>query len=39
MAQYELSRGVTQICPAGMTLTEEQLTKICQVAAAHRAAR
>ena len=28
MAQYELSRGVTQICPAGMTLTEEQLTKI-----------
>ena len=38
MAQYELSRGVTQICPAGMTLTEEQLTKICQVAAAHRAA-
>ena len=38
MAEYELSRGVTQICPAGMTLLEEQLTKICQVAAAHRAA-
>ncbi|MEQ2455371.1 N-acetylglucosamine-6-phosphate deacetylase [Flavonifractor hominis] len=36
MAQYELSRGVTQICPAGMTLSEEQLTKVCQVAAAHR---
>ena len=39
MAQYELSRGVTQICPAGMTLLEEQLTKVCQTAAAHRAAR
>ena len=38
MAQYELSRGVTQICPAGMTLPEEQLTRVCQVAAAHRAA-
>ena len=38
MAEYELFRGVTQICPAGMTLLEEQLTKICQVAAAHRAA-
>ena len=37
MAAYELSRGVTQICPAGMTLAEEQLVKICQVAAAHRA--
>ena len=38
MAEYELSRGVTQICPAGMTLLEDQLVKICQVAAAHRAA-
>jgi N-acetylglucosamine-6-phosphate deacetylase len=38
MAQYELSRGVTQICPAGMTLLEDQLVKICQVAAEHRAA-
>ena len=36
MARYELSQGVTQICPAGMTLLEEQLTKVCQVAAAHR---
>ena len=36
MADYELSRGVTQICPAGMTLGENQLTKICQNAAAHR---
>ena len=39
MAQYELSRGVTQICPAGMTLLEDQLAKVCQTAAAHRAAR
>lgn len=38
MAAYELSRGVTQICPAGMTLAAEQLVKICQVAAAHRRA-
>lgn len=36
MADYELSRGITQICPAGMTLGEDQLTKICQNAAAHR---
>lgn len=36
MAKYELSQGVTQICPAGMTLLEDQLTKVCQVAAAHR---
>ena len=38
MAKYELSRGVTQICPAGMTLLEEQLIKVCTVAAEHRAA-
>jgi N-acetylglucosamine-6-phosphate deacetylase len=38
IAQYELSRGVTQICPAGMTLLEEQLIKVCETAAAHRAA-
>lgn len=37
MADYELSRGITQICPAGMTLGEDQLTQICQNAAAHRA--
>ena len=36
MAKYELSRGVTQICPAGMTLLEEQLIKVCSVAAEHR---
>ena len=36
MADYELSEGVTHICPAGMTLSEEQLTLVCQNAAAHR---
>ena len=36
MAEYELSRGVTQICPAGMTLPEERLLKICRTAAEHR---
>ena len=36
MADYELRRGVTQICPAGMTLLEDQLTKICQTAARHK---
>lgn len=37
MADYELSRGITQICPAGMTLGEDQLTAICRNAAAHKA--
>ena len=37
IADYELSQGVTYICPAGMTLPEDQLTKICQTTAAHRA--
>ena len=37
MADYELSEGVTYICPAGMTLLEDQLTKICENVAAHRA--
>ena len=36
MAEYELSRGVTQICPAGMTLLEEQLIKVCRTAVAHK---
>ena len=30
IADYELSEGVTYICPAGMTLLEDQLTKICK---------
>lgn len=37
MADFELSEGVTYICPAGMTLLEDQLTKICENVAAHRA--
>lgn len=35
MADYELSRGVTQICPAGMTLETEQLRRVCENAAHH----
>lgn len=38
MAEYELSRGVTQICPAGMTLLEDQLMKVCRNAAEHKKA-
>ncbi len=37
MADYELGRGVTQICPAGMTLDVPQLEKICRTAAEHKA--
>ena len=37
IADFELSEGVTYICPAGMTLGEDQLTAICKNAAAHRA--
>lgn len=37
IADYELSEGVTYICPAGMTLLEAQLTEICKNTAAHRA--
>ena len=36
IADYELSEGVTYICPAGMTLLEDQLTKICKNTAEHR---
>ena len=36
IADFELSQGVTYICPAGMTLPEEQLTAICKNTAAHR---
>ena len=34
IADYELSEGVAYICPAGMTLPEEQLTEICKTAKA-----
>ena len=37
IADFELSEGVTYICPAGMTLLEPQLTEICKTTAAHRA--
>lgn len=37
IADYELSQGVAYICPAGMTLPEDQLTAICKNTAAHRA--
>lgn len=36
IADFELSEGVTYICPAGMTLLEDQLTEICKNVAAHR---
>jgi len=35
MAEYELSQGVTTICPASMTFDEERLIKIFKAAAAH----
>ena len=37
MADYELSEGVTYICPAGMTLGEDTILDICRNAAAHKA--
>ena len=36
MAGYELSRGVTQICPAGMTLEREALLDMCANACRYR---
>ena len=30
IADYQLSRGITGICPAGMTLGEDTLTAICE---------
>lgn len=36
MADYELANGITYICPAGMTLPEEQLIRLCQNAANHK---
>jgi N-acetylglucosamine-6-phosphate deacetylase len=38
IARYELRRGVTQICPAGMTLPPDALRRLCRAAAAYRAA-
>ena len=36
IADYELSEGVTYICPTSMTLSEEILTDICKNVAEHR---
>ena len=36
IADYEASIGVTSICPATMTLSEEDLLEIMKVAAAHK---
>ena len=36
MAEYELSNGVTTICPASMTFSEEQLTQIFANAANYK---
>ena len=33
MAKYQLSRGITQICPTSMTLSEESLTRAFKMAA------
>lgn len=35
MAKYELSVGVTNICPATMTLSKERLLEICKAGAEH----
>ncbi len=37
IADFELSQGVTYICPASMTFPEEVLTAICRNLAEHRA--
>lgn len=37
IADFELSQGVTYICPASMTFPEETLTAICKNLAEHRA--
>lgn len=37
IADFELSEGVTYICPTSMTLPEETLMDICKNVAAHRA--
>lgn len=36
MAVYEASNGITTICPATMTLSEEMLQGICETAAAYK---
>lgn len=36
MAEFQLSKGVTNICPATMTLPKDRLENICSVAAGHK---
>lgn len=36
MAEYELKNGITSICPASMTLSEEDLVHICENAKNYR---
>lgn len=39
MAKYELSVGVTNICPATMTLSKDRLMTICKTAAGHQGSK
>ncbi len=36
IAEYELKSGVTSICPASMTLSEDELVKVCENAKNYR---
>lgn len=36
MAKFQLSKGVTSICPATMTLPKDRIRDICKVAAEHK---
>lgn len=36
IAEYELSQGITSICPATMTIPADQIARICEVAGAYR---
>ncbi len=36
IAEYELSQGVTSICPATMTLPKKQIARICRTAGSYR---
>lgn len=39
IGSYELSQGITSICPASMTLSEETLTNVCTNAARYAASQ
>ncbi len=36
IAEFELSQGVTHICPSGMTVSEDALIKMCETAAEYK---